>query len=44
MLNKELLMIGGSYTNGTLPTEEEFKQVVAYIRELVPNTAFIVFF
>lgn len=44
MLNKELLMVGGSYTNGALPTEEEFKQVVDYLRMLVPNTAFIVFF
>lgn len=44
MLNKELLMLGGSYTNGALPTEEEFKAAVNYLRTLVPDTAFIVFF
>lgn len=44
MLNKELLMTGGSYTNGAIPTEEEFKQAVDFIRTIVPNTAFIVFF
>lgn len=44
MLNKELLMLGGSYTNGALPTEEEFKAVVNILRKLVPDIAFIVFF
>ena len=44
MLNKELLMLGGSYTNGALPTEKEFKEVAAYLRMLVPNIAFLVFF
>lgn len=44
MLNKELLMLGDSYTNGALLTEEEFKAVANFLRTLVPDTAFIVLF
>ena len=44
MLNKELLMLGGSYTNSGLPTEEEFKEVAAFLRALKPDIEFLVFF
>lgn len=41
MLNKELLMLGGSHTNGALITEEEFKFAAATLRKLNPNIAFL---
>lgn len=44
MLNKELLMLGGSHTNGALPTEEEFKEVANFLRTLNPDIAFLIFF
>lgn len=44
MLNKELLMLGGSYTNSGLPTEEEFKEGAAFLRALNPDIEFLVFF
>lgn len=44
MLNKELLMIGGSYTNNGLPTEEEFKEAAKFLRTLQPDIEFLVFF
>ena len=44
MLNKELLMIGGSYTNSDLPTEEEFKEAVMFLRALRPDIEFLVVF
>ena len=44
MLNKELLMLGGSYTNSGLPTEEEFKEGAAFLRVLNPDIEFLVFF
>lgn len=44
MLNKELLMLGGSYTNSGLPTEEEFKEAAAFLRVLNPDIEFLVFF
>lgn len=44
MLNRELLMLGGSYTNSGLPTEEEFKEVAAFLRTLKPDIEFLVFF
>ena len=43
MLNKELLMLGGSHTNGALPTEEEFKEVANFLRTLNPDIAFLIF-
>lgn len=43
MLNKELLMLGGSYTNSGLPTEEEFKEAAAFLRVLRPDIEFLVF-
>lgn len=44
MLNKELLMLGGSYTNSGLPTKEEFKEGAAFLRALNPDIEFLVFF
>lgn len=44
MLNKELLMLGGSHTNGALPTEEEFKEVANFLRTLNPDIVFLIFF
>lgn len=44
MLNKELLMLGGSHTNGALPTEEEFKEVANFLRMLNPDIVFLIFF
>lgn len=44
MLNKELLMLGGSYTNSGLLTEEEFKESAAFLRLLNPDIEFLVFF
>lgn len=40
MLNKELLMLGGSYTNSG---EEEFKEMAAFLRALKPDIEFLVF-